>query len=83
MVGAWVVLKIVVVTTQSLRILAWALAHIAFLLCFAGMEVGLLRSAWRSKTLETQHLRTRSSTSTWALHSWPASCSTWQWSWSA
>jgi uncharacterized membrane protein len=43
MLGAWVVLEIVVVTTQRLGIVAWALAHIAFLLCFAGMEVGLLR----------------------------------------
>jgi hypothetical protein len=43
MLGAWIVLEVVVVTTQRLGILAWALAHIAFLLCFAGMEVGLLR----------------------------------------
>lgn len=43
MLGAWVVLEVVVVTTQRLGILTWALAHIAFLLCFAGMEVGLLR----------------------------------------
>jgi hypothetical protein len=43
MLGAWVVLEVVVFTTQRLGILAWALAHIAFLLCFAGMEVGLLR----------------------------------------
>ena len=42
MVGAWVVLEIVVVAAQSLGILTWALAHIAFLLSFAGMEVGLL-----------------------------------------
>jgi hypothetical protein len=41
--GAWVVLEIVVVTTQHLGILVWALAHLAFLLCFAGIEVGLLR----------------------------------------
>jgi len=43
MLGAWVVLEVVVVTTARFGILAWALAHIAFLLCFAGMEVGLLR----------------------------------------
>jgi hypothetical protein len=43
MLGAWVVLEVVVFTTQRLGILAWALAHIAFLLCFAGIEVGLLR----------------------------------------
>jgi hypothetical protein len=43
MLGAWVVLEIVVVATARLGILAWVLAHIAFLLCFAGMEVGLLR----------------------------------------
>ncbi len=43
MIGAWVVLEGIVVATQRLGILAWALAHIAFFLCFAGMEVGLLR----------------------------------------
>ena len=43
MLGAWVVLEVVVFTTQRLGILSWALAHIAFLLCFAGIEVGLLR----------------------------------------
>jgi hypothetical protein len=43
MLGAWVVLEVVVLTTQRLGILAWALAHIAFLLCFSGIEVGLLR----------------------------------------
>jgi hypothetical protein len=43
MLGAWVVLEVVVFTTQRLGIIAWALAHIAFLLCFAGIEVGLLR----------------------------------------
>ncbi len=43
MLGAWVALEVIVVTTQRLGILAWALAHIAFFFCFAGMEVGLLR----------------------------------------
>lgn len=43
MLGAWVVLEVIVVATQRLGILAWAIAHLAFLLCFAGMEVGLLR----------------------------------------
>jgi hypothetical protein len=43
MLGAWVVLEVVVFTTQRLGILSWALAHIAFLVCFAGIEVGLLR----------------------------------------
>ncbi len=43
MLGAWIVLEVVVVTTQRFGILAWALAHIAFLLCFAGMEAGVLR----------------------------------------
>jgi hypothetical protein len=43
MVGAWVVLEVVVFTTQRLGILAWAFAHIVFLLCFAAIEVGLLR----------------------------------------
>jgi hypothetical protein len=37
------VLEVVVFTTQRLGILVWALEHIAFLLCFAGIEVGLLR----------------------------------------
>ena len=43
MLGAWVVVEVLVFTTQSLGILAWALEHIAFLLCFASIEVGLLR----------------------------------------
>jgi hypothetical protein len=43
MLGTWVVLEVVVFTTQGLGILGWAFEHIAFLLCFAGMEVGLLR----------------------------------------
>ena len=43
MLGAWVVLEVVVFTTQRLGIVAWVLEHIAFLLCFAGIEVGLLR----------------------------------------
>jgi hypothetical protein len=43
MLGSWVVLEVVVFATQRLGILAWALEHIAFLLCFAGLEVGLLR----------------------------------------
>jgi len=43
MLGAWVVLEVLVFTTQRLGILVWALEHIAFLLCFAGIEVGLLR----------------------------------------
>jgi hypothetical protein len=43
MLGAWVVLELVVITTQRFGILAWALAHIAFFLCFADLEVGLLR----------------------------------------
>ena len=43
MLGAWVLLELVVFATQPLGIVAWALEHIAFLLCFAGLEVGLLR----------------------------------------
>lgn len=43
MLGAWIGLEVLVFTTQRLGILAWALEHIAFLLCFAGIEVGLLR----------------------------------------
>jgi hypothetical protein len=43
MLGAWVALEVVVFATQRLGLLAWALEHVAFLLCFAGLEVGLLR----------------------------------------
>src|ERR1700687_4045812 len=43
MLGAWVVLEVLAFTTQRLGFLAWALEHIAFLLCFAGIEVGLMR----------------------------------------
>ena len=40
---AWVALEIVVVTGQRFGIVLWALAHLAFLVFFAGLEVGLLR----------------------------------------
>jgi hypothetical protein len=43
MLGGWVLLEVVVFATQRFGIFPWALAHIAFVLCFAGIEVGLLR----------------------------------------
>lgn len=41
---AWVVVEVVVIAGQQLGILVWTLAHIAFLIFFAGMEVGLLKT---------------------------------------
>lgn len=41
--GAWVALEIVVIAGQRFGILVWGLAHLAFLVFFAGMEVGLLK----------------------------------------
>lgn len=41
--GAWVTLEIVVIAGQRLGILFWAVAHLAFLIFVAGMEVGFLR----------------------------------------
>src|SRR5215469_5816418 len=41
--GAWVTLEIVVIVGQRFGILLWAVAHVAFLIIVAGMEVGFLR----------------------------------------
>lgn len=41
--AAWVVLETIVVTGQAFGITLWALAHVAFLVFFAGMEVGLIK----------------------------------------
>ena len=41
--GAWVVLEIVVIAGQRFGILLWAVMHLAFLIFFAGVEVGLLQ----------------------------------------
>src|ERR1700758_5092434 len=41
--GAWVALEIVVIAGQRFGILLWAVAHLAFLILFAGMEVGFLQ----------------------------------------
>jgi uncharacterized membrane protein len=41
--GAWVTLEIVVIAGQRFGILLWAVAHLAFLILVAGMEVGFLQ----------------------------------------
>ena len=41
--GAWVVLEIAVIAGQRFGILLWAVMHLAFLIFFAGMELGLLQ----------------------------------------
>lgn len=41
--GAWVALEIVVIAGQQLGIVVWAVAHLAFLIFFAGIEVGFLQ----------------------------------------
>jgi hypothetical protein len=41
--GAWVTLEIVVIAGQRFGILLWAVAHLAFLILLAGMEVGFLQ----------------------------------------
>ncbi|HVS87391.1 MAG TPA: hypothetical protein VHF01_04105 [Candidatus Acidoferrum sp.] len=41
--GAWAALEIVVIAGQRLGILLWAVAHLAFLIFFAGIEVGILQ----------------------------------------
>jgi len=41
--GAWVVLEIVVIAGQRFGILLWAVMHLAFLIFFAGVELGLLQ----------------------------------------
>jgi hypothetical protein len=41
--GAWVALEIVVIAGQRLGIVLWAVAHLAFLVFVAGLEVGFLQ----------------------------------------
>jgi len=41
--GAWVALEIVVIAGQRFGIFLWAVAHLAFLVFVAGIEVGFLR----------------------------------------
>jgi uncharacterized membrane protein len=41
--AAWVVLEIVVIAGQRFGILLWAVMHLAFLIFFAGVELGLLK----------------------------------------
>lgn len=41
--AAWVVLEVIVVAGQPFGIVLWILAHMAFLVFFAGMEVGLIK----------------------------------------
>jgi hypothetical protein len=41
--GAWAALEIVVIAGQRFGILLWAVAHLAFLIFFAGIEVGFLQ----------------------------------------
>ena len=41
--GAWLLLELVVIAGQSSGIVLWVAAHSAFLLFFAGVEVGFLR----------------------------------------
>jgi hypothetical protein len=43
MAAAWVVLEIVVVRGQQFGLGLWAVAHLAFLVFFAGLEAGLAR----------------------------------------
>jgi hypothetical protein len=42
-VGAWVALEIVVIAGQRFGIVWWVVAHVAFFILFAGIEVGFLR----------------------------------------
>jgi hypothetical protein len=41
--AAWVVLEIVVIAGQRFGILLWAVAHLAFLIFLAGVELGLIQ----------------------------------------
>ena len=41
--GAWVVLEVVVIAGQRFGILLWAIMHLAFLIIFAAMELGLVQ----------------------------------------
>jgi hypothetical protein len=42
-IGAWVALEVLVFAGQRLGFLWWAIAHLAFLTFFAGMQVGIIR----------------------------------------
>lgn len=42
--GAWVTLEIIVIAGQRFGIVWWVLAHLAFLIFFAGVEVGFLHT---------------------------------------
>jgi hypothetical protein len=42
LLGAWVALEIVVITGQRFGILLWTIAHLVFLIVFAGVELGIL-----------------------------------------
>ncbi len=41
--GAWVALEVVVIAGQRFGLLLWAVAHVAFFIFVAGIEVGFLR----------------------------------------
>jgi hypothetical protein len=41
--AAWVILEIVVIAGQRFGILLWAVMHLAFLIFFAGVELGLIQ----------------------------------------
>jgi uncharacterized membrane protein len=41
--AAWVVLEVVVITGQRFGIVLWTVMHLAFLIFFAGVELGLLQ----------------------------------------
>ncbi len=43
MFAAWVVLEVVVIAGQRLGMLLWAVMHLAFLVFFAGLELGLVQ----------------------------------------
>jgi hypothetical protein len=44
--GAWIALEIVVIAGQRFGILWWIAAHLAFLVFFAGIEVGFIRTCF-------------------------------------
>jgi len=43
LVGVWVALELIVIAGQRWGLVWWAIAHLAFFLVFAGLEVGFLR----------------------------------------
>lgn len=46
--GAWVVLEVIVITGQRFGILLWAMAHLAFMIFVAGVELGFLHACLTS-----------------------------------